>query len=263
MMMMMMRRNWTIDEDNLLRSLVNKYGHQWAEISTHFVDRKPSQIAARWEKCLDPNIVKGPFTDEEDEIVINFVKENGPKNWPKLAEKLKNRSAKQCRERWCNHLDPNVFHDPWTPEEDFLIYKYFIELGAKWSIIAKYIPGRPDNAIKNRYYSSISKRIIIQPNGLTTLLPDATKRKPRTSKLSKQRPSPGSPSSSPDSPNSEQTKNSSVKENQMGIVFDEKSGQKQTNNSEFDISGIINDFDIFDEFESSPTWLEEITNNEF
>ena len=183
-----MKRNWTLHEDNMLKTLVNVYGHQWSEISSHFVNRRPSQIAARWEKCLNPKITKGPFTDEEDDIVRKFVEENGPRNWPKLAEILKVRSSKQCRERWCNHLDPNIFHDPWTPEEDYTIFKLYTSIGPKWSVISKYVPGRPDNSVKNRYYSSISKRIVLQSNGEPSLLPDSSTRKPRSSKLSNKRP---------------------------------------------------------------------------
>lgn len=171
-----MGRNWDENEDNILKQLVQTHGKQWNLIAQHLPKRTASQVAARWEKCLDPNITKGPFTAEEDQLIINYVNQNGARGWPRITAILPNRSSKQCRERWFNHLDPSVKKVQWTPEEDNLIFTQHKQIGPKWSTIAKMIPGRTDNAIKNRWNSSISKRIQVDQNGNEYVLPDSSRR---------------------------------------------------------------------------------------
>lgn len=171
-----MGRNWDEKEDNILKELVAIHGKQWVLIAPHLPKRTPSQIAARWEKCLDPNITKGPFTQEEDELITEYVRQNGPRSWPRITTILPHRSSKQCRERWFNHLDPSVSKVPWTPEEDKIIYEQHQKLGGKWSMISKLLPGRTDNAVKNRYNSSIKKRIQLSEDGTEYLTPDSSRR---------------------------------------------------------------------------------------
>jgi hypothetical protein len=173
-----MGRNWQADEDETLIRLVGIHGKQWGTIASQMENRSPAQVAARWEKCLDPKLTKGPFTPEEDQIIINYVEQNGAQNWPGLSEILVQRSPKQCRERWLNHLDPGVSNIPWTAEEDKLIFENYSRIGGKWSLIARFLPGRTDNAIKNRWNSSISKRIQSDSSGRRILGPDYS-RKPK------------------------------------------------------------------------------------
>lgn len=166
-----MGRNWTEDEDNLLRQLISKYGKQWSVLATHIPNRSATQIAARWEKCINPNLTKGPFSADEDQIIRKFVEEHGVHSWPKVTAVLPNRTAKQCRERWFNNLDPVVTKGPWTPEEDQMIFDAYLKYGPKWSTIARTIPGRTDNSIKNRWNASISKRMQTDEHGEHILAP--------------------------------------------------------------------------------------------
>jgi hypothetical protein len=174
----MLRRGqkWTTEEDNQLRQHILQFGKQWSIIASHIPNRTATQIAARWEKCIDPKLTKGTFTREEDQLIKNFVQENGTGSWPKITQILPHRSPKQCRERWFNNLDPSVVKDPWTCEEDRLIFEAYITHGPKWSVIAHELPGRTDNAIKNRWNASISKRMRMNENGEQILGPSKVRK---------------------------------------------------------------------------------------
>ncbi|OHS96390.1 Myb-like DNA-binding domain containing protein [Tritrichomonas foetus] len=151
---------WSSEEDALLIQLMNeKPNTNWSEYVHYFPGKTGQQVAERWEKVLNPALIKGSWTREEDETIIEFVKQYGTKNWTKLATLLPGRIGKQCRERWRNHLDPDVNRDPWTEEEDNILIEMHEKIGNQWVKIAEYLPGRSDNSIKNRWNSTLKKRL--------------------------------------------------------------------------------------------------------
>jgi hypothetical protein len=152
---------WTAQQDQYLKDLVERYGEDWETVTALFneryLPRSESLIQSRWQKQLDPSLVKGLFSQDEDDKILAYVEQNGPTSWHDVAKLLPGRNAKQCRERWFNHLDPNIDKGPWTPADDMTILEWVLRIGTKWSTIAKMIPRRTDNSIKNRWNSALAK----------------------------------------------------------------------------------------------------------
>lgn len=89
---------------------------------------------------------------------MELVAQHGTKNWAYMETVFPHRSAKQCRERYRNQLDPNIKREPWSEEEDLAIIQAVETMGTRWVPIAKLLPGRTDNQIKNHWNSILSKR---------------------------------------------------------------------------------------------------------
>lgn len=99
---------------------------------------------------------RGQWTPEEDKRLIALVRENGANGWTQIAADLNTgRNGRQCRERWSNQINPNLVRAKWSKEEDEVILRAHSEVGNRWATIAKLLPGRTDNMVKNRFNGSL------------------------------------------------------------------------------------------------------------
>ncbi|OHT12117.1 Myb-like DNA-binding domain containing protein [Tritrichomonas foetus] len=101
---------------------------------------------------MNSELSKKKFTQDEDFLLRSVVMMYGPHNWRRIAQMIPNRTARQCRDRYINYLQPFIRHGEWTVEEDKLLLQKVSEIGTKWTIIKKSFYGRSTSALKNRFY---------------------------------------------------------------------------------------------------------------
>ena len=109
----------------------------------------------RKNKKID--LKKGQWSYQEDKLLKQWVKLNGPKNWEACGRFIHGRKGKQCREHWNNCLNPELKKGCWSPEEDFLIMFFYEKCKGSWKKIVPLFQGRIENSIKNRFYSQLRK----------------------------------------------------------------------------------------------------------
>jgi len=153
---------WKWHEKNLLKILVQEYdgtSPQWNNIAAKIHNRKAFECLTEWEALSCPNAIKGKgsWTAEEDKILREKRKECGRK-WAKIAAHLPGRKGKQCRERYVNHLDPELKKGEWNDNEEAILIALHENHGNRWATIAKQLSGRSDNDIKNHWYSTIQRK---------------------------------------------------------------------------------------------------------
>ncbi|KAK1309510.1 Myb-related protein Myb4 [Acorus calamus] len=112
--------------------------------------------------CEKMGLKKGPWTPEEDQVLVSYIRRFGHGNWralPKQAGLL--RCGKSCRLRWTNYLRPDIRRGNFSKEEEEAIIHLHKLLGNRWSAIAARLPGRTDNEIKNVWHTHLKKRLTV------------------------------------------------------------------------------------------------------
>lgn len=149
------------DEQPSLHSIDPNAGHVPIPMSALNSDIISLILQMQAQQTLEKSqevITRGSWSQQEDDLLTNAVQQLGPKKWTDIAKFVPSRTSKQCRERWFNRLSPDLKHDPFEQWEDNIIIQKQRDIGNRWALIAKELPGRSTNSIKNRWYSCLKSQ---------------------------------------------------------------------------------------------------------
>ncbi|KAJ3435337.1 transcription factor myb119-related [Anaeramoeba flamelloides] len=153
---------WDSQMDQKLVALVEEHGEKcWDQIASNFENLNEVSCLLRYRHIFQIRSKKGTWNATEDQILTQIVTKVGKENmvWTKISKLVPGRNPKQCRERWKNQLDPTIDRSPITREEEELLVSKIAEIGSKWCKLATFFKGRPDNMLKNYWYSTLSARL--------------------------------------------------------------------------------------------------------
>uniref|UniRef100_I3K1N9 Small nuclear RNA activating complex, polypeptide 4 n=1 Tax=Oreochromis niloticus TaxID=8128 RepID=I3K1N9_ORENI len=143
------RGSWTPAEDDLLRELVDKMRIRnfipYTQMSYFMEGRDPAQLIYRWNQVLDPSLKRGPWTKQEDKLLLQAVARHGEKNWWKIRLEVPGRTDGGCRDRYYDCLKAGTKRGPFDRKERELLLELVEKHGVgHWAKIASEIPNRID-----------------------------------------------------------------------------------------------------------------------
>ncbi|NXU77344.1 SNPC4 protein, partial [Oreotrochilus melanogaster] len=163
------RKEWTKSEDQMLLELVQEMrvgSHiPYKKIAYYMEGRDSAQLIYRWTKSVDPSLRKGPWTPEEDAMLLAAVKKYGERDWYKIRTEVPGRSDAQCRDRYLKALHCDVKKGKWSLEEE----EQLIELVQKhglghWSKIASELPHRTGSQCLSKWKLMIGSKVLVKLN---------------------------------------------------------------------------------------------------
>ncbi|KAK8324543.1 hypothetical protein V6Z11_A12G309400 [Gossypium hirsutum] len=153
------RNPWTAEEDKNILLIVQEMGiDNWFDIAVSLgSNRTPFQCLARYQRSLNPCILKREWTEEEDDQLRIAVEVFGESDWQSVASTLKGRTGTQCSNRWKKSLHPTRQRvGRWTRDEDKCLKVAVLLFGPKnWRKIAEVVPGRTQVQCRERWVNSL------------------------------------------------------------------------------------------------------------
>ncbi|KAJ0239296.1 SANT/Myb domain-containing protein [Hirschfeldia incana] len=161
---------WTAAEDDYIRLITqNKSVTDWLDVAVSLgTNRTPFQCLARYQRSLNPDILRREWTPEEDDQLRAAVGLYGEKDWQSVANEMEGRTGTQCSNRWNKSLVPsrkrvgksNAKEAKWSSEEDKRLRVALTFFGAKnYNKIAQFVPGRTQSQCRARWKDSLDPRL--------------------------------------------------------------------------------------------------------
>ncbi|KAM5570451.1 myb-like protein L [Rosa sericea] len=131
----------------------------WEQLASMYVPgRSGGECEARWLNWEDPLINHGPWTTDEDKMILYLVqKKNGVNDWINIAEAVgTNRTPFQCLTRYQRSLNASILKREWTKDEDAKLASAVEAFGeGNWQSVASALNGRTGTQCSNRWKKSL------------------------------------------------------------------------------------------------------------
>merc|ERR1719453_763907 len=157
------RKDWSTDEDAVILETLAALGSRkdWlAAASKRLPGRTTAAVRNRWIRLAKQHQAgesRPAWTSDEDAAILDSVSVHG-KQWQMIAQLMPGRSVTALRNRYRRLSQASASHGSWSREEDAAIVELVEQIGQKWSTIAAALPGRTDDAVRNRYLRLQRKR---------------------------------------------------------------------------------------------------------